>query len=225
MTTTRSETPWTPALTLGLAAALALWLGSVYLLGTAEVFATEGPRALRPVLLSIAVPVGIFLAAFAGSARLRRRVLSWDLATLTMLQHWRVVGFAFLPLLAHGVLPGLFAWPAGLGDVAVGLAAPLMVARLRRDPGFARSRRFLAYHALGMLDFVVAAGTASLAAGAYPGLIAGGPTSAAMEVWPLLVFPAFIVPIFIVLHLAVFFQVWALRRAGAGEIAGAVQAV
>ena len=34
-----------------------------------------------------------------------------------------------------------------------------------------------------------------------------------MEVWPLVLFPAFIVPLFAFLHLTVFLQLWAARRA------------
>ncbi len=50
-------------------------------------------------------------------------MLGVDIGLVTSFQAWRVAGFVFLPLLAFGHLPGLFAWPAGLGDVAVGLAA------------------------------------------------------------------------------------------------------
>ena len=87
------------------------------------------------------------------------------------------------------------------------------VARLARDPSFARSARFVTYHALGLLDFAVAVAAASLASGAFPALVSGPVTAAPMEVWPLVLFPSFIVPIFIILHLVVFLQVRALRRA------------
>ncbi len=147
--------------------------------------------------------------------------MALDIRLLTMLQHWRVVGFAFLPLYGFGVLPGLFAWPAGLGDVAVGLTAPFVVAALVRRPGFAGSRRFLAFHLLGILDFAVAAGTATLSSGAFPSLHAGPLTSVAMEVWPLSIFPTFIVPLFLMAHLAVLFQVLARRDQAARSAAPA----
>ena len=47
----------------------------------------------------------------------------------------RVVGVAFLPYLALGHLPALFALPAGLGDIAAGIAAPLVARRLARGTG------------------------------------------------------------------------------------------
>src|SRR6266700_5474755 len=41
-----------------------------------------------------------------------------------------VEGTAFLAVMALGQLPALFALPAGLGDIAAGLAAPLVARRL-----------------------------------------------------------------------------------------------
>lgn len=63
----------------------------------------------------------------------------------------------------------------------------------------------------GLLDFVAAAGTATLASGAVPGLLSGPLTSAPMEVWPLSLFPSFIVPLFAFLHLSVLFQLMEAR--------------
>ena len=203
---------WTPSTKVGVAAVLALWLAAAWALGVSGVMSAGAAQTFRPVLLSILVPVAAFLAAYAGSVRFRGFVMSWDLRVLTMVQHWRVLGFTFLMLYAHGVLPGLFAWPAGLGDVAIGLSAPLVVQAMARHPGFARSRAFVTFHVLGMFDFVVAGATATLASGAFPALHAGPLTSAPMEVWPLSLFPSFLVPIFLILHMGALFQVRALRR-------------
>ena len=210
--TNRIGTGWTPSIKVGVAAVLALWLAVAWALGVSGAMAVDAAQTFRPVLLSILVPVAAFLAAYAGSVRFRDFVLSWDIGVLTMLHHWRVLGFTFLMLYAHGVLPGLFAWPAGLGDVAIGVSAPLVVQALARRPGFARSRAFISFHVLGMVDFMVAGVTSTLASGAFPALYAGPPTSAPMEVWPLSLFPTFIVPVFLILHLGVLIQVRALRR-------------
>ena len=51
------------------------------------------------------------------SAKFRTVVLTSDLSLLTAIQAWRFAGFAFIALYAYGVLPGNFAWPAGLGDI------------------------------------------------------------------------------------------------------------
>jgi hypothetical protein len=116
-------------------------------------------------------------------------------------------------LAAVAGMTGLFAWPAGLGDVAIGLSAPLVVWTLMRSPNFAASRGFIVWNLLGLLDFAVAGVTSTLASGAVAGLVSGSLTSASLEVWPLILFPAFIVPLFMMLHLTVLFQVWPSRQA------------
>ena len=139
-------------------------------------------------------------------------MLAQDLQWLTTLQYWRVIGFTFLALYAFNVLPALFAWPAGFGDVAIGIGAAIVVAQLARNADFARTRAFVAFHILGVLDFVVAVVTANLASGAYPALDIA-PTTDPMALWPLNIFPSFLVPLFIMLHAAVFLQLAARRRA------------
>ncbi len=208
----------TPSIRLRLAigGGLALWFAAAAGLGLTGILAVGPDSPFRLVLLTVVVPIAVFLGLVALAPSVRRFVLGLDLARLTMFQAWRVVGFAFIALYAFDALPGLFAWPAGLGDIAVGLSAPLVLAALLRDRTFVRSRRFVMFHIAGLLDFVVAALTATLASGQVPGLV-GEITSAPMEVWPLNLFPSFFVPVFAILHIAALLQVRALRRAGAHD--------
>jgi len=212
MTIPHDHSTWTPKAVSIAAGLLALWAGLAFLIGSTGALYTESTTPFRPIALSAIVPVAIFFIAYAASERFRTFILAQDIKTLTMLQLWRVVGFSFLLLYAHEILPGLFAWPAGVGDVLVGLTAPLVVARLAADSTFAHSPRFIAFHVLGLLDFVGAIGAAALTAGAFPALIPGGLTSASMELWPLNLFPSFIVPIFIILHASTFLKLRALSR-------------
>lgn len=198
---------------IGLAGLLLAWFAVAWVIGTQHLAVNQTGGFFAPIAITAAFPVLAFLVAYALSTRFRAFVLSQDIQTLTMLHHWRVVGFVFLPLYFFGVLPGLFAWPAGVGDVAIGLAAPFIVARFARDPDFATSPGLVRFHLLGLLDFVVAIVTSGLAAGAFPGLIADGVTSAPLDVWPLNMFPSFIVPIFIIGHLIVLLKVRHLRQA------------
>ncbi len=213
MNTPDSQTIWTTRAKYLTAGLLAAWAGLAYLIGSTGALYTDAPTPFRPIALSAIVPVTIFFMAYAMSERFRTFVLAQDLKTLTTLQLWRVVGFAFLLLYAHNVLPAAFAFPAGVGDILIGLTAPLIVARLASDPAFARSRRFVAFHIAGLIDFAVAIGAAALTAGAFPALTPGGLTSAPMELWPLNLFPSLIVPIFIILHASVFLKLHAMSRA------------
>jgi hypothetical protein len=217
-------TLWTPGKKTALGALLAVWFAAATYIGAAHLLQNTGADLFAPIAVTAVIPVVAFLALYLTSGGFRRFVLAQDIETLTMLQHWRVIGFAFLPLYFYGALPGLFAWPAGIGDVALGLAAPLVILRLRRDPDYATSAGLVRYQYLGLIDFAAAVATAGLAAGSYPALISDGVTSAAMDVWPLNLFPSFIVPIFIILHLTVLLKVRALRRQSSVGADGALQA-
>ncbi len=197
----------------GLAGLLLVWFAAAAVIGTQQFMVNEGQSFFAPIAVTAVIPVVAFLLLYALSSRLRRFVLALDIRTLTMLQHWRVVGFVFLPLAFFDILPGWFAWSAGFGDVAIGLAAPFVVARIGRGLDAGISVGLVRYHLLGLLDFAVAIAAAGLASGTIPGLIANGVTSAPLDIWPLNLFPSFIVPIFIVLHLCVLFKVRHLRRA------------
>jgi len=125
-----------------------------------------------------------------------------------------------LMVYAFGHLPGFFAWPAGVGDVAVGLGAPFAAIALARGHLPIASSRFLAVHAAGLLDFAIAAGTGIAARNQIPGLVEGV-TSSAMGDLPLALVPAFAVPVFMILHLIVLLQVWERRRVRTATLAAA----
>ena len=222
MNTSNHETERHGAVRAVLAGLLLAWFAATYAIGVEGLLANEGSSFFAPIAITAAIPVAAFLAVYALSSWFRRFILSQDIRTLTMVQHWRVIGFAFLPLYFFGVLPGLFAWPAGLGDIAIGLATPFVIARIGRDSAWVTSTGMVRFHLLGLLDFAVAIATAGLSAGAFPSLIADGVTSAPLDVWPLNLFPSFLVPIFIILHLSVLLKVRHLRRSARHRVELAV---
>src|SRR5262249_14696050 len=115
-------TPGVRNLTL---AALAVWfllaLGGS-LLG---VFDSES-RPPLPLGLAAAGPLAVFVVWCLLSARLQAFVSSLDLRALTLAQTWRVGGVVFVILYLRGVLPGMFSLPAGWGDFAIGVTAPVV---------------------------------------------------------------------------------------------------
>ncbi|NNE83206.1 MAG: hypothetical protein HKN28_04480 [Alphaproteobacteria bacterium] len=212
MTDLHTAAPWKNSTKITIAALIALLAIAAYYVGITGLFATDPSQQFRPIGLAVIIPVALFFTAYALSSRLRTFVLAQDLRTLTMLHHWRVLGFTFLILYAHDIFPAAFAWPAGFGDILIGFTAPFVVTRLARNPAFATSRRFIAFHALGLVDFVVAVIAATLTSGAFPDLVEGPLTSGAMEVWPLNLFPSFFVPLFIITHVVVLLKARELRR-------------
>lgn len=212
MNTSERNPVWTTNRKIAGFALLAVWFGMAYAIGTEGWLQNETGSPLAPIALSAIVPVALFAALYATVPRFKAFALAQDLETLTLLQTWRVIGFGFLTLYAYGVLPGLFAYPAGFGDVAVGLAAVAVVLQLRQNPDFAKTNRFLWFNYAGLLDFAVAVGTAGLSAGAFPIFVGNGVTSAPMDVWPLNLFPSFIVPLFVIAHLTVLLKVRHLKQ-------------
>jgi len=223
MTTQTNSKTNTKLLTI-LAGLAIVQFAAAYIIGTGHLLTNDQHLVVPPIALTMIIPVTLFLLAYAMSATFRGFVLSLDIRTLTMMQLWRVIGFGFLTLYAYDVLPGLFAWPAGLGDVAVGLGALFVVARMDRDPDYQTSKGLVRFHWLGLFDFVVAFATVGLASGAFPGLIADGVTGAAMDVWPLNIFPSFLVPAFIILQVIVLLKVRHLRQAARETANAAMQA-
>lgn len=205
----RPSSPAIPPAKLAVATTLTVWFALVLLLGAGDVFYT--PPGAPPLLLLTAVlaPIGGFLVAFRISRAFRDLVLATDLRFMLAVQAWRFAGLGFLALYAHGVLPGLFAWPAGLGDIAIGVTAPWLLVTLIRRPGFAASRTFIVWNWLGILDLVVAVGT-----GAFSRMLAvDGPSTGAMSQLPLSLIPTYFVPIFVMLHIAALIQSQRLNRA------------
>jgi len=194
--------------------AMVLWLGLVFLLGTQGAFNRGGPGSPPlPIFFGFAIPLVIFFAAYFGWSAFREFVFSVDLRLVAAIQAWRWAGFGFLALYAHGVLPGLFAFPAGLGDMAVGFAAPWMVLGLIRQPAFAASRRFVTWNILGIVDLVVAVSLGAIGSGFLPG-ITGSVTTSSMAQLPLVLIPAYFVPFFLMLHFIALSQARRLARSG-----------
>jgi hypothetical protein len=184
---------------------LTVWLLLVVSFGAAGAFAGPPGAPPLPIAIGVAVPLVLFFASLRLSQSFRAFVLSLDLRLIAGMQAWRWAGFGFLDLYAYKVLPAVFALPAGLGDMAIGVTAPWIILALVRQPGFAGSGTFIRWNVLGILDLVIAVSLAALSAvfatGA-PGEISVGP----MATLPLLLIPAFLVPLFLMLHTAALMQ-------------------
>ncbi|HTQ51286.1 MAG TPA: hypothetical protein VMJ12_11285 [Candidatus Acidoferrales bacterium] len=191
--------------------ALALWLGLVSFLGFQGAFVGSADSPPLPIFLGLAIPLAVFFAAYFGWSAFRAFVLSADLRLVSAMQAWRWGGLGFLSLYAQGVLPGLFAFPAGLGDMAIGVTAPWMVLGLIHQPSFAASRRYRIWNILGIVDFVVAVSMGTLCSGFIHGLVLNVTTSAMAQL-PLVLIPAYMVPFFIMLHFTALAQARQLAR-------------
>ncbi len=170
---------------------LAVWMGLVSMAVSAGLFeATDGPPPA--LVVAVAGPITAFAIASSTSSKVRRYGRSLDLRLVLAAQLWRVVGAGFLLAWAFDRLPGEFAVPAGLGDMATGVAALAVSLSLLR--GTLTRRRLYAFTALGLGDFAVAVVT---------GLII---RPIEMDLWPLIVFPTVAVPFFAMLQIVTLVQ-------------------
>jgi hypothetical protein len=196
-----------PVLDLFLTALLFAWAGTVLVLAAQGFFDVPADLPAVRTLAAIGIPVALFLLAVSRSNSFRARLLRLDPVLLTQLQAWRILGALFVVVHVFGHLPGMFAWPAGIGDVLVGVAAPFVAWGLMIDPWLIRSARFRLFHVAGLLDFLVAVATGVAARNEIPGLV-DELTSSAMGQMPLVLIPTLIVPSFIMLHIISLMQSW-----------------
>jgi hypothetical protein len=186
---TKTETNYSK-LTAGLVAA---WF--VISLGASALHLLQGAPGQPPIAILIAVltPVVVFSIWYAGSKSFREWVLSLNPRTLTLVHAERIGGLVFLAMYTYNILPGMFALPAGWGDIAIGATAYLAATRLVSN----HKRAFIAWQLLGILDLVVALSMAAVSSLLHP----HGITTAPMAELPLSLIPSFGVPLFLILHI------------------------
>ncbi|HEX4037875.1 MAG TPA: hypothetical protein VHX37_07435 [Acidobacteriaceae bacterium] len=148
-----------------------------------------------PLALGIAAltPLVLFFIGYAAAPGYRAFIRTLDPRTLTLLQSWRIAGFVFVVLAAYGILPNLFAQPAGWGDFFIGATAPLAALVLAQP---SHRSTFVFWQILGMADLITAVTLGPLAQVIHP---QGLPTSP-MTVLPLSMIPTFAVPLFFLIH-------------------------
>ncbi len=183
-------------------AILAVWFALALLLNIVGIFEARADQAPIAFGLSVVGPPILFGVLYQYSDGFRSSVLALDLKLLTAIQAWRFAGIMFLVLYFYNMLPGTFAWPAGVGDIVVGAYAPfVVVAMANGSPNWHFHAMVL--NILGLLDIVGAIGSDVLTGGTPLGVLtgAGEVTSDIMQSLPLALIPTFFVPFFIVLHI------------------------
>jgi hypothetical protein len=190
---------------LVIAAVLAVWLAAVVVLGATGALGSPPGKPPVPIAIGFAAPVVLFFLTLRLSRQFREFILSLDLRLITGIQAWRFAGLGFLALYAHNVLPGGFAIPAGLGDMAIGLTAPWLAAALTRQPSFAGSMGFRVWNVLGILDLVTAITDGAINA-VHATDAPGQITTGVMAQLPLALIPVYLVPIFFMLHITSLLQ-------------------
>jgi hypothetical protein len=198
----------------------AFWGGAVLLVAwflVAESLSRAGffqgaPSVVPTIQYGLLLPIIAGVALFWLWPALRRVVEAVPQEWIVSVQVYRALGLIFLVLYAGGHIPGVFAWPAGVGDVMVGLLAPLVgIAYARRSPNAAGLVR--AWNLLGISDLIVAVTTGFLTSPSRLQMLAFDAPNQLISAFPLVMIPVFLVPLSVLLHLA---SLNKLRRAETG---------
>jgi hypothetical protein len=194
---TRSRHRSAPGVPLAAAVFMAAWLAASAALASAGAFQTS-LGGVPTIAFALAIPITLGLGAVWLIRPIGVAFRTPDLQPLLIaMQSYRIAGRGFIALMVLGQLPAIFAIPAGLGDLAIGLTA-LGAASAARDGQLSRA---IWWNVLGLMDLALAL---TLGVGTGPsqfGFIATMPRSTLFSLAPLAVVPSFIVPLDISLHL------------------------
>ncbi len=174
------------------------WFLLSLVLGLAGVYRAT-PDRIPTIQYAIFIPILIGAWLMWRSPVVGRIIDAMPQPWLVAVQVYRALGVIFLILYATDKLPGLFAWPAGVGDFIVGLLAPMVAlayaSDARRNAGLVT-----AWNVFGILDLVVAVTTGFITSPSA--LWTYTPPNELISVFPLVLIPVYLVPLWILLHLA-----------------------
>jgi hypothetical protein len=187
-----------------LAIGTGLWLVLVAGLAAAGLFSSASRIGTPAIGVAVLAPIVAIALSTLRRSSLRHLALGVPLAALVGVNAGRLLGVFFVLLLAEGRLPRTFANSAGWGDIVVGaLAIPVALAVHRRVTGWRAWT--LVWNSVGLLDLIAAV---TLGVGSAPAsplrFIYESPESNTMATLPWMVIPGFLVPIYILTHLAIF---------------------
>jgi hypothetical protein len=146
---------------IGSAVVAAAWLVGVLLLGAAGAFRNDALPPRIPMALAATRLPGYLLLL---SPTFRRIVAAVPQHWLIGIQTFRILGSAWLVRYFAGQLPGSFALPAGIGDVATGLLAPFVAYAWYSGKPTVRGAA-IAWNLFGMADLVNAVALGALTNG------------------------------------------------------------
>jgi len=194
---------------LAIAIPFTLWLAVIWRLSFIGFFRpVPGSTGVPPLPIAIFAPVLIGLLLLMRSKRVAAVLDATPPSWLVGIQVYRIFGGIFLVNWVRGSIPGIFALPAGTGDVLVGLLA-LPVA-LYMSSGTSGGRTAgIAWNLLGLTDFTIAITMGALSSPGRLQVLSLSHPNVQIGTYPTVMIPAFGVPSSIILHVL---SLWQLRR-------------
>lgn len=151
------------------------------------------------IAFGIGVPVLVGTVSILRSSTIHRVLAAVPQHWIVGVQVYRALGVIFLILYANGSLPGVFAIPAGYGDVAVGIAAPFVAYLVVKYANRSRGAVF-GWNILGIGDLVLAVALGFLSSPGPLQMLSLDSPNVTVSAFPLVMVPVFAVPVSILLH-------------------------
>jgi hypothetical protein len=175
-----------------------LWFAIAWSAAVNGAFLT-GASALPALPLAIFLPVIIGAPLLLASKRMGQVLDAMPASWLVALQLYRVFGIWTVAVWLRGGLPGVFALPAGIGDLLTGLFA--VPAAIAVATGTAQGRRAaIIWNIFGLADFAIAITMGMITAPGRFQLIVPVVQGINAGAYPGVLTPAFVVPSSILLH-------------------------
>jgi hypothetical protein len=188
-----------PAVTWLVLGLLGVWLVLALALSVSDFF-IPGPGQRVPRLAYTLIPLAAGVGLLGFSPAFRRAIGRTPQPWLIGVQFSRILGGIFLIGYAQGTFPGEFALPAGIGDVLVGLLAPVVAALVATNHPWSRQLAVL-WNIAGLTDLALAVTLGVLSSPGPLQRLAFDTPNAAISTYPFVLIPAFLVPLLILVHL------------------------
>lgn len=180
---------------------LLAWMGLGTVLGSMGVFEGGGEHQIPWIAFAVVIPIIAGIRMIRGQGAMREVLNAVPQSWLVGIQAYRGLGSIFLVLFGLNLVPGVFALPAGFGDVLVGVLA-LPVAALYLSERQGREGWVVAWNLLGIADLVIALTSGFLSSPGPLQQLSLSQPNYLVGAYPLVMIPVFAVPLSIVLHAA-----------------------
>jgi hypothetical protein len=185
-----------------------VWLALVWELALAGVFRAQLGLRVPALPLAIFLPVLVGLVLLTRSQRMAMLLDAVPPWWLIGLQVYRIFGGIFLVRWAAGDAPGVWAIPAGTGDVLVGLLALPAALYFRSGRRGGRAAAY-AWNVFGVADLLLAVALGAMTSPGPLQMLSLDRPNILVGAYPTVMVPAYGVPLSLILH---GLSIWQLRR-------------
>lgn len=178
---------------------LAGWLALAMALGM-QGFFLPSPDEQIPSIAYSAIPLVIGIGFLFASTAFQKTIDAMPQHWIIGVQIYRILGIDFLILYFQQQIPGVFAIPAEMGDVLIGITAPLVAFLYLKKHAWSRGLAIF-WNFAGIFDLTLAVALGVLSSPGPLQLLSMQSPNELITAFPLVLIPTFAVPLSILLHI------------------------